>query len=304
MQNIKFTGWLILISIAICGCQKKNPTFNFKDDKMNDKYIQIMETSKSSKELRRASIQLAKSDEEAEHRKLQSFLTSDDFLHRLDNEEEYDGLPRDLRLASVIKILIDNDSKYGKETLLFLTQSKVFRDHPNRIDLLIDAWGEIRPSPPQAIAFWDKYSCPNDGHVHRTIMRITQNSSQPALKLFQQKILDPIHPDTDKIYWFRRHIVPKRDNRDMLACCHQLLIQELKPELQSHLVEILFDHKPKIWYGADDWPDIADIRNSNPEGLRILYEIGKFALDNVDLTDSLKEIIQHYINEYENENNL
>jgi hypothetical protein len=256
-----------------------------KDEVLNREMTEILKSSVDQGELQQAAVALAQSGEAADLTALRKALGSESFLVRLDEEADYEGSSRDLRLARVLKALADNRAPEARSALLALTESEAFLDHPARIDLLIDAWAEVRPPPPQAVAFWDRYSQPDDGFAHRTMMRLTENGTPEAIELIEKKMGDSKHSDDDKIYWSHRHILELRDDPVMLKCCERLLQGGTPIGVRPHVVEALFDYQPKEWYSPHDVAKLPDREKASDEVLRRLKTIGQYALDNIALTD-------------------
>lgn len=265
---------------------------------MNNNLVKTLSTSEDPWELNDAAKALAKGSDPIGHAAVATALVSSHFLTNLDSEEEYAGDSRHLRLASLLKVLAENETQSAHEILLRASESSVFCDNPARIDLMIDALTFIRPAPPRAITFWDKYSQPEDGFVERTIRQISENGSDPAIALLEKKLTSRDFEEEDRAWWIRRHVLGLRDNVTMLNACMRMLQGSLEEALRPGLVEVLFDYQPKAWYRPHDVPAAPDRSNASREALELLYLIGQSAQAELELdpaldfriTDELKTI--------------
>lgn len=254
---------------------------------MNIELIEIINTSKDEWELNDAANALAKSKDPNEHVALSKALVNNGFLSLVDTEEDYESASIDLKLAGIIRNLAENNLPSTQQVLAKISQDKIFLSHPSRVDLLIDAWSLVKPSPPIAIKFWDSYSSPEDGFVERTVMRIAENGSEPAIFLLEKKLKDSRFEIDTRAYWIRRHSILLRDDAVMLIAVQRMLAGGIEEALISGLIEVLFDYQPKLWYRPHDIPKIPDRSNITEEAMRLLIGIGHNARTQQKLSEDL-----------------
>ena len=162
------------------------------------------------------------------------------------------------------------------------------------MDLLIVACAEVRPSPPEVIRYWDHYCQAKDGHCNVTACALLDNGSEPAIRLFEQKLADPKHDHDDKMVWLRRFVIPKRNEPLVLDAAYRLLRSDLSGDLRAHLVAVLFDHQPRAWsfpYGCGRPP----LDTATPAAEQKRRRIAEYALAEVTLSERTRVIVQSYV---------
>lgn len=224
----------------------------------------------------------AANKEEAEHTVLRRFLVDQAFLSRLDSEDDYAAPPHHLRLARILKTLMDNRCPAADSTLVRLTQDSGFVSIEARQELLIRALVVVRPSPPEVIAFWRLHSRPTAPYKHVAMDVMADNASEPALQLFEQVMVEPAQEREYKIAWMRDPILRNRLTPTVLIACERMLTKSLPPDLRPDLVAALFDHREE-WYLSCDPPIPPDIATIQPPANVILERIAVDALANVPL---------------------
>ena len=261
--------------------------------------LNIMRTSRDPKALSAHARLLAQSVSENDHVELKRYLQSNEFLNRLDTQEQYQGPPRKLRVWEVLRELRENDTPPARKLLVELTQSREFTQEPSRVDLLIQATDLVRPAPTTLIEFWDRYSQPDDGYSHLTIDTVVANGSEPAMKLLEKKMLDPAHSVEDKTAWAVSSILIHRNDLLLLQTCDRLLKGGLSEELRPVLLEALFDYRPTEWYSPATLLMPPDRKNAAPEALLQLRETGRMALNSIRLTHKQERAVKKTLDEVE-----
>jgi hypothetical protein len=241
-----------------------------------------MKNSDDSKALMEAALALAKSQLRSDHDALLADLSSEEFLGRLDSEDDYLGPPTHLRLARVMKFLMDNPSREAKRVLVSLTQQSGFVSFEPRQDLLIRALVSVRPAPAEAAQFWSEHSDPDAPFLHVTIAALCDNGTPNALELLTQRMVDPAFDDESRIAWMRDPILRHRDDLLMLEACRDMLAGHLSKELQPYLVESLFDYQPD-WYVSCNPPKAPPRLEATRQARHMLRTIGNYALLNIAL---------------------
>ncbi|MHC4610652.1 MAG: hypothetical protein ACYS7M_09940, partial [Planctomycetota bacterium] len=247
-------GWLYGIGLACLagasiGCvHGRDSDPQTRENPMSEEPAQVMQTSDDPKELIQAAVQLARSEQRSDQEALLKSMRSQDFLLKLNSQEEYWGNPKGLRVARILEALRKNKASCARDTILELTKNPVFIKEGGRVDLLLKATAVVRPAPPELVTFWDKHCQPDDGFTPLTIRALVENGSKPALELLEKKMADAQHEDATKIDWMRTKIMPRRNQAALLQSCERLLSDGLAEHLRPELVDALFDYKPEKWF--------------------------------------------------------
>ena len=259
---------------------------------MIDDTREILETSKDQRALVNAALTLARSADAGDHARLVHALGSDSFLRRLDTHEQIHDLRHRTRVERVVEALVDNPSVSAHEGLISLTSSATFLKEPRRVDSLIRASAKIRPPPKTLVAFWDKYSRPDDGYTNLTVRSLVENGTPPALALFERKMLDSKHSDDDKIEWLHADVLPHRNDEPLLEASERLIVGTLTLTLKLQLIDAIFDYRPDEWYSEAMVykPPDRSIASDNARGT--LRRIGEYALRNLTLSARQIKVIE------------
>ncbi|MFZ4574610.1 MAG: hypothetical protein ACOYN0_09450, partial [Phycisphaerales bacterium] len=102
----------------------------------------------------------AASTDPARHAALRARLTDPAFLGQLDTAADYQAPARTLRIAGVLKELIDNRTPVSDETLNTLASNAEFVSVYARQDLAIRAMAYVRPASKEAVELWKVHSTP------------------------------------------------------------------------------------------------------------------------------------------------
>ncbi|MGK3964570.1 hypothetical protein WMF38_10385 [Sorangium sp. So ce118] len=260
--------------------------------------VKVLETSRDPKELLAAALATARSDQPADHEVLRQHLQRDEFLRRLDSEQDYKEAARFwLRVSRVLEALGSNPLPSAHKALLTLTADKVFLAEGERIIALIQAGAKVRPAPAELVKFWDAHSQPEDGFTPTTITALVTNGSAPALALLETKLADPGHEDDDKLAWMRSDMLAHRNDLPLLERCERMLKGSLPRALRPSLVEVLFDYRPGEWFSPATVVSAPDLRKATPEALAELLKIGELALKSVPLSATQKKAVELRVEE-------
>src|SRR5262249_935342 len=123
----------------------------------------ILASSEDRKLLGSAAAKLAASSLQADQELLRRWLPTDSFLYRLNAPDDYNGSRQQLRLRLPLEALRDNASPIAQETIMTLVRNAHFTSVGSRVELLLESTVPIRPAPRDLVAFWNKYSQPDDG---------------------------------------------------------------------------------------------------------------------------------------------
>jgi hypothetical protein len=251
----------------------------------------VLELSGDSQALMKTAVEFAKSRFPTDHDTLLDYLSREEFLDRLDSEDDYLGPPTQLRLARVIKFLMDNPSPDAQQVLVSLTQKSAFVSYEPRQDLLIRALVSVRPAPMEAVQFWNQHSQPDATFLHVTIAALCDNGTRNVLALLVQKMADPELEDEGKIAWMRDPILRHRNDPPMLEACSTMLANSLPEDLRPSLVESLFDYHPE-WYLSCNPPKAPPRLEMTPEARPLLRMIGNYALQTIPLEPSTRVAVE------------
>jgi hypothetical protein len=113
----------------------------------------VLRYSTDPRELADTARLFAASPDPADQRVLEAHIGSESFLQRLDPPEAYEVFrPHQLRVAGIIRTLMDRDAEAPRQTLVNLTSNGGFRSRDLLIELLIRALAVDRPASPRTIA--------------------------------------------------------------------------------------------------------------------------------------------------------
>lgn len=242
------------------------------------KEITNLENETDSKKLITTACEFAASDQPADQSTIARFLDSRGFLLRVNTEDEYFHLrPKSLRVAKVVKVLMDSPHPAAKRTLVGLTRAKEFQSFELLQDLLVRALAAVRPSPPDAISYWDTHSQPDACNLHLVIEAIFANGSDPALGLFERIIANPQQEIECKTIWFRDPMLRHRNDTPVLNSCERMVVKGLAPEeVRPLIVEALCGYD-RDWYLGCKKPRPPLRALAPQESKQILMRICEFA---------------------------
>ncbi len=236
-------------------------------------------------------LKLAASTTPAEQKQLAAFLSAKDSLYQLDPREDHIKLPvHKLRLAQVYQAIKANTSAAMRDTLLTLARSGQPQDCDACDTLLINALASARPTPPEAIKFWESHSTPDSIQLKFTIDALCENGSAPAVALLEKRLLDAQIEPEQKIAWMHDAILRHRHNASLLAGLDRILTT-LPKALRAPLVESLFDYRPNEWFRNDRNPPAPDTQPLTPEAKKLLQKIGATALKKVTLNANQRRAV-------------
>jgi hypothetical protein len=239
----------------------------------------VFQRSKNPRELVDMARIYAASEDPADQAVVLQQLNSRDFLMRLNTETEYIALqPRALDVARIIKTLMDQAHPPAINTLINLTNAGMFQSFYPLVVLNILALAADRPASPHTIAYWDLHSQPASCAIEHVVKAIFANRSEPALRLFERKMNDPAHEDMRKSSWLRGHLLPWRNDPQVLQFSESMLAKNtLRANWHSPLLEALFDYN-EGWYISESFPRPPNRLTAGPQAKELVGRIGKFAL--------------------------
>jgi hypothetical protein len=257
------------------------------------KSTDILDKSKDPKELIPTLCEFAASEHSTDQSTLLRYLDSKAFLLKLNEEKEYvTQRPKRLRVARVVKTLMDSPHPASKPTIVALARGRDFRSFPALEELLVRALAAVRPSPPEAIAYWDGHSQPESDLLHLVMEALFANRSDPALALFERKIADQRQEYECRRIWLREPMLMQRNDTAVLKCCERMVIQGTVPEpMRVLVVEALCDYH-REWYLGCKKPRPPLRAVAPAESKQILRRICEFSMDKLSLTPEIKVAVE------------
>ena len=265
---------------------------------MQEEQKKILRTSKVPTEVKRAAVDVAKSDSADDLAMLGGLLASAEFLKRIDTDEDYKGAYTNLRVGQVVNTLAENRKPPAEKAVMSLMDAGDYQANFQRIQILIHALAAIQPSPASVIIYWDKMSAAGSLVTFDVIQALVENESAPAMGLFEKKLADPKHETSDKAAWMRQIVLPKRNDEPLLNACERVLKgTSAGPEVQVYIVEGLFDYKPDNWYRGCE-PVKPPVRSlASRPAKDAMIRIGEYALASVKLAGDLRVKVEAALRE-------
>jgi hypothetical protein len=255
---------------------------------MNEQTLKTLQESKDPRALKNGAFDCASSKVPKDIEALGGFLMSADFLERLDSPQDYQTTIARLRLSRVMQALMDNRIAASDQLLLRLTKSDVFQAEVLRMQLLIRALVPIKPSPRDAIAYWDGVSQPGSPLAADVVEALCINQSSPAMTLLEQKFTNPAEQADQKIAWMQQLILPRRNDEPLLKCCERILTAGQPKDAQVELVEVLFDYRPEKWYRGCEAPKPPLRPLATSAAKEVMRRIAEFGLNKMTLPPDLQ----------------
>lgn len=246
--------------------------------------------------LAKASLSLARSPLSGDHALLLRYLGTRGFLDRLDPPEAAQGVPEHLRVRRVLLVLAENPAPTASEGIVALTQDPLYDDDLRAI-ALIAATAKVRPAPAELVAFWRKWSDPEEGFPADTVAAMVENGSQPALDEVERMLLSPQFDDEEKLDWMRTSVLTHRDRAALIDSCGRLLAGPLPDGLKPELVDVLFDYRPADWFRPSVSYQPPAISGYTPEARDAAGRVARFALEQMDLSDERRAAVQRFVAE-------
>jgi hypothetical protein len=252
----------------------------------------ILQSSRDSRELLKAALVLARSNQARDHNELAGWLSSSEFLSRLDTEKEYASTGRRLRISMVLQTLSKNDAPSARAVIVKLAQSREFLAEAPRVDFLIQYSYVVRPAPDELVHFWDAYCQPDDGFANLTIATLVANGTEPAMRLLERKFSDPKFEHDDKFSWIESNIYSHRIEIPVLQFCERMMAgTAFSDDLKLTLSQVLFDPKPQQWFSPATVIVPPRLEEASPAAKTALQKIGALVLQSQWATPELRRAI-------------
>lgn len=209
----------------------------------------ILRDSAKPRELADTARLFAASSDPGDQQVLEAHLGSANFLDRLDPPAAYQVYrPHQLRVAGILRTLMDQDAPAPRRTLVNLTAAPEFRSRDLLIALLIRALAADVPASPRTVSYWEEHLDPESVYADDVVRAIFLNRSRPALELFERVMNDPRQDDEYKYAWLRDMLLARRNDLEVLECCERMIIGgSVDAGWHEAILEALFDFEPS-WY--------------------------------------------------------
>jgi len=241
---------------------------------MDPNDAQILRESPDGLLLKRTLLKVLRSPAPGDVNSVAGVLGNEAFLLRLDDAESYQTTTISLRLNKVVRALADARTEDSQRALLALTSNAGFVAHPLRVKMLILGLARLRPLQPAALAFWRSHAQPGSSLATDVALATTLNRSPDALQLFGALISAQAHPQSLRISWLRRFLLPIRDDYNVVTLCDGLLRGgSLTPQMQQKVLEVLFQFEPDRWYKTCRHPEPPNRLRATDESKRLLHDI-------------------------------
>jgi hypothetical protein len=270
---------VFILLFASAAAQQPSEGGTRKEERLSDAATNTFQSSRDPKQLLQAALALARSNQVQDHDNLARWLSSSEFLSRLDSEREYASTGRRLRVAMVLQALSMNAAPSARAVLVSLSHSQEFLAMAPRVDFLIQYSYVIRPAPDELVRFWDAYCQPDDGFANLTVATLVANGTEPALRLLERKLADSKFQQEDKLSWIESYIYAHRIEMPVLLFCEHLIAgNALSDDLELPLAEVLFDPKPQQWFSPATVIVPPPLEQASAEAKTVLQRIGMLVL--------------------------
>lgn len=204
---------------------------------------------------------------------LTKVLVRPGFLARLEGEEG----PRTeqaTNLADVMIALKEHPTEFTGRLCERLYGDAGFRELPARVNPLLHALAAVKPVTPRAAELFRETSQVGYAQVNGPIL--LANGEPPALDLFAELITGSYLEAYEKVEILHRALLPVRHRVPVVQMCIRLTKSGLEETVLAGLVESLFDHRSKEWFGPAMYVPMPPDWNEAPEtSLELLSRLGE-----------------------------
>ena len=210
-----------------------------------DHHIRVLNESRDRGELLSSADALAASGDPSALFALAGPLSEAEFLARLDDVED-PSVDMD-NLMVVFRSLAEHLAPNTGRICEMLFAQPGFREHPSRINLLLVTLARVRPTTPEGAAVFRTSN--GEGYAGVNGPLLVQNESPLALQVFEEIIAEDGLSVVGKVDLLHRSVLPRRTSLSVVQMCARLLDRDLPKEVKDGIVETLFDHQSKRWFG-------------------------------------------------------
>jgi hypothetical protein len=176
---------------------------------------------------------------------LTSFLRHREFLARLDDVTSPGDATR--RLARLFGVLRERPDASVRDLCLALSRELGFVTLDDRNLLLLQTLAEVRPMDQPTVDYFARMNRVDYGPINGPLL--LHNGSPLALGLFERMIADPEVDAADRVDTLHTGVLPERTNLAIVEMCARLLAAGLPDEVNAGVVESLYDHRSREWFG-------------------------------------------------------
>jgi hypothetical protein len=228
----------------------------------NSKVINILQTSSDRNALVDAAKQLADAGDPQSLAFLEGMLVRKEFLARLD--ELHNPSAKTYHFRQVFLAIENRPSAQTAELCLHLLANADFLVEPDRKTFVIAALFAVRPMSKEAAHVIKQSN--TEGYFSANLPLLTKNGSPRALALFEEMILDKSQDTESLVGDIHSAVLPQRTNPDLLVVIDRLLaVSSLDNKIVVGLVESIFDHQSRRWFGPTRFPPLPPEWETAPD---------------------------------------
>lgn len=209
------------------------------------RHSRTITTSQDSGELAAAATALAGSGQMEPTLALARALRDENFLRNVDPAMgETAPVPNVLR---IFRTLAEHPTEWSGRLCELLYREAAFRSEPARLNVLLGALAAVTPTTEKGAEVFQAST--GEGYAQVTAPLLLANGSPRALAVFEELITGEAVEDYVKVDILHRALLPQRTRLEVIECCERILARELSEEVRNGLIETLFDHESRLWFG-------------------------------------------------------
>jgi len=253
-----------------------------------DRHTKILNQSEDRELLAASAVALAASEDPAALLALARELRRAEFLNRLDDTSDPESDISNLR--DVFGALAEHAVPASARLCELIYPQPDFRTIPARINLLLQALAAVRPTSAEGADVFRASSAEGFAEVNGPLL--IENESPRALQVFEELIAGGWVESYIKVDILHRSVLPKRTSLPVLMACARLYERGLPGEVRDGLIETLFDHQSRRWFGPERRPPIPPAwQSASTEALNFLIAFANRVLTR-PLDDRLRPAVQ------------
>jgi hypothetical protein len=237
------------------------------------RHTAVLKESQDVEELYASAIAMAESEDRHAIVALARLLRQPGFFARLEGSGEpvTDSVSN---LADVFAALTRHANEFTGRLCELIYGEEAFREVPSRINLLLFALGAVHPMTPRAVEIFRETSASEFAQVNGPIL--LANGEPPALEVFAEIVRGDWVEAYVKVDILHRALLPVRDRLPIVQMCIRLLSGKLEESVRIGIVETLFDHRSKDWFGPAMYPPEPPDWNQAPDAsLELLVRLAE-----------------------------
>jgi hypothetical protein len=215
---------------------------------------------------------------------LLSFLRHREFLGRLDDVTSPGDATR--RLSRLFEVLRERPDDSVRDLCLALAREPAFVSLDDRNLMLLRTLAEVRPMDAATVDYFARMNRVDYGPINGPLL--LHNASPNALSLFERMIADPEVDPADRVDTLHTGVLPVRSDPAIVDMCARLLEAGLPDAVNAGIVESLYDHRSREWFGpAIGPPSPPDWDSASSDVLARLVDLAPRARDAPGVSDEL-----------------